>query len=292
MEPLVTEAMKKADPRLAQLGQLRKAWMNGILFYLARDVPLVRGHTLYIDSQWSLTSISQQQFWPDFQLANCGNGNVHGVLSVDVSDWDTPGIGGKKAIECTRATEIADEVWEQLKRHLNKDKVRLDDSNLVRWFLDPDVVFPNPPKVPVNLEPLLINTIGSWEYRPKAKTAIANFFLASDYVRTNTDLATMESANEAARRAVNAILQAESSPAKRCKVWRLEEPWIFAPLRGYDRWRFKRGLPHDPRLIRLALLFFVPMWHFLHLGWKVFRFVQSLGGIISRPETSKSNPAR
>jgi uncharacterized protein with NAD-binding domain and iron-sulfur cluster len=292
MEPLVTEAMKKADPRLAQLGQLKKAWMNGILFYLARDVPLVRGHTLYIDSQWSLTSISQQQFWPDFQLANCGNGTVHGVLSVDVSDWDTPGIGGKKAIECTRATEIADEVWEQLKRHLNKDKVRLDDSNLVRTFLDPDVVFPNPQGVPVNLEPLLINTIGSWEYRPKAKTAIANFFLASDYVRTNTDLATMESANEAARRAVNAILQAESSPAKRCKVWRLEEPWIFAPLRGYDRWRFKRGLPHDPRLIRLALLFFVPMWHFLHLGWKVFRFVQSLGGIISRPETSKSNPAR
>jgi hypothetical protein len=35
-----------------------------IMFYLDRDVSLVNGHTLYIDSQWALTSISQAQFWP------------------------------------------------------------------------------------------------------------------------------------------------------------------------------------------------------------------------------------
>ena len=34
-------------------------------------------------------------------------------------------------------------------------------------------------------------------------------FLAADYVRTNTDLTTMEGANEAARRAVNCIIDAE-----------------------------------------------------------------------------------
>ena len=38
-------------------------------------------------------------------------------------------------------------------------------------------------------------------------TAIPNLFLASDYVQTFTDLATMEGANEAARRAVNGILE-------------------------------------------------------------------------------------
>jgi uncharacterized protein with NAD-binding domain and iron-sulfur cluster len=37
---------------------------------------------------------------------------------------------------------------------------------------------------------------------------IPNLFLASDYVRTHTDLATMEGANEAARRAVNGLLDA------------------------------------------------------------------------------------
>ena len=60
----------------------------------------------------------------------------------------------------------------------------------------------------INLEPLLVNTVGSWAWRPNAATAIENLFLASDYVRTYTDLATMEGANEAARRAVNGILDA------------------------------------------------------------------------------------
>ena len=54
-----------------------------------------------------------------------------------------------------------------------------------------------------NAEPLLVNLVNTWALRPEATTAIPNLFLASDYVRTHTDLATMEGANEAARRAVN-----------------------------------------------------------------------------------------
>src|SRR5262249_1526638 len=60
-------------------------------------------------------------------------------------------------------------------------------------------------------EPLLVNAVRTWADRPDAFTNIPNFFLASDYVRTFTDLATMEGANEAARRAVNAILSASGS---------------------------------------------------------------------------------
>ena len=48
----------------------------------------------------------------------------------------------------------------------------------------------------------------SWALRPEATTATPNLFFASDYVRTHTDLATMERANEAARRAVNGMLDA------------------------------------------------------------------------------------
>ena len=84
----------------------------------------------------------------------------------------------------------------------------------------------------MNLEPLLINTAGSWEDRPEAVTAIENLFLASDYVRTHTDLATMEGANEAARRAVNGILDTTGSTQPRCPVWKLSEPAMFAPARA------------------------------------------------------------
>jgi hypothetical protein len=54
----------------------------------------------------------------------------------------------------------------------------------------------------------------------------------------------MEGANEAARRATNAILEREGSSSPRAGVWPLQEPDFFAPMRDYDRLRFKLGLPH------------------------------------------------
>ena len=95
----------------------------------------------------------------------------------------------------------------------------------------------------LNLEPLLVNLVNTWQLRPDAATRIPNLFLASDYVRTNTDLATMEGANEAARRAVNAIITASGSSASPCQIWQLHEPEIFAPLRFFDRLRYQAGLP-------------------------------------------------
>ena len=123
----------------------------------------------------------------------------------------------------------------------------LDDANVIDFFLDPAISFPNPSQA-ANAEPLLINTPGSWDHRPKARTAIPNFFLAADFVRTCTDLATMEAANEAARYAVNAILKAEGSTKKPCDTWEFKEPRILAPFRLLDRllWRLNRKPPKPP----------------------------------------------
>ena len=49
----------------------------------------------------------------------------------------------------------------------------------------------------------------------------------------------MEGANEAARRAVNAILAASGARAPTCQVWKLREPAIFAPARALDRLRWR-----------------------------------------------------
>jgi uncharacterized protein with NAD-binding domain and iron-sulfur cluster len=244
MTGLVTDGIKSAAPSLAHLDKLETRWMNGIQFYLKDDVPLVHGHSNYLDSPWALTSISQRQFWPGIDFAGLGDGNVRGILSVDISDWDTPGIVyGKAATSCT-AAEIKTEAWAQLKTHLNTGgRETLSDGNLVSWFLDPDIQFPNPSSA-TNAEPLLINPAGSLQYRPDASTEIPNLFLASDYVRTYTDLATMEGANEAARRAVNGILDASGSNAAKAQLWPFQEPDIFKPMREYDLLRFKLGLPH------------------------------------------------
>ena len=115
---LMADEMKAIDPRLASLEFLQTRWMNGVMFYLARDVPLVHGHVIYIDSPWALTSISQAQFWPGVVLTARGNGQAHGILSVDVSEWQQPGmLYGKPAMQCSKS-EIVAEVWAQLKAHL------------------------------------------------------------------------------------------------------------------------------------------------------------------------------
>ena len=238
--PLVTDAMRAAEPLLGGLGQMETRWMNGVLYYLRTDLPIVHGHAIYIDSPWALTSISQPQFWQAIDLSTMGNGEVQGVLSVDVSDWTTTGLCIEKpALQCTKE-EVIHEVWEQLKRHLNVDgAVVLRDEDVVTAFVDTDIEFSNPHPT-INLEPLLINTAGSWDLRPEANSAIENLFLASDYVRTYTDLATMEGANEAARRAVNGILDTIGSGAERCRIWPLHEPAVFAPFRAIDGWWYRR----------------------------------------------------
>jgi 15-cis-phytoene desaturase len=244
MTGLVTDELKSAAPSLANLDKLQTRWMNGIQFYLKDDVPLVHGHSNYLDSPWALTSVSQRQFWPVVDFAALGGGNVGGILSVVISDWDAAGIVyGKPATRCT-AEEIKNEAWAQLKTHLNTGAAEpISDSNLLSWFLDPDIQFPNPSTV-TNAEPLLINPAGSLQYRPQASLEIPNLFLASDYVRTYTDLATMEGANEAARRSVNALIDATGSTATKAQLWPFQEPEIFKPMRDYDLMRFKLGLPH------------------------------------------------
>ncbi len=97
---------------------------------------------------------------------------------------------------------------------------------------------------PQNREQLLIHPTGTLYHRPSARTAVPNFFLAGDYVRTDVDLATMEGANGvSARRAVNALLDADNSGAERCHIWELFRPPEMEPQR-VDEVRYQLGLPN------------------------------------------------
>ncbi len=229
------------------------SWMNGIQYYLLNDVPIANGHEILPRTAWALTAISQAQFWQKFDLTDYGDGTVQGIISVDISDWSTPGLLlNKPAMECT-PDEVAEEVWYQLKQAINtRYSQLLTDTNLHSWFLDPDIQRSEQnPHLNINLEPLLVNLINSWELRPLPTTKLSNLFLAADYVKNNTDLATMEGANEAAKRTVNAILDYDASRVKRCSIYPLHEFWYLRLLQSYDNYRYNRGLPwkQSPPLI-------------------------------------------
>ena len=252
--PLLNGRLLAAAPALVNLHTLAAnvEWMNGVQFYLHRDVPTAHGHVIHVDTEWALTSISPLQFWRNVPPEQFGDSDVRGIFSIDVSDWTAPGADGRPAIQCSRE-EVVREVWRQLKQSINTDVELLRDQDLHSWFLDPDIE-----SDPVhggslrNVEPLLVNLIDTWALRPEATTAIPNLFLASDYVRTYTDLATMEGANEAARRAVNGILDAVKFDGARCDLWPLQEPEILAPWRLHDAARYAAGLPWDDSLMQIA----------------------------------------
>jgi uncharacterized protein with NAD-binding domain and iron-sulfur cluster len=249
---LVSPELAALDPALQRLRAIDVdslvSWMVGIQFFLYEDVPLVRGHAFYPDSPWGLTSISQPQFWRDLGLfrRRYGGGDVGGLISVDISDWETPGeLVKKPARECT-PDEIAREVWNQLAVALNSDvpgEEILRDELLHSWHLDDELDFSAglPPK---NNARLLVHPPGSWAIRPEARTEVPNLVLAADFVRTATDLATMEGANEAARRAVNALLDRAGSNAVRAGVWPLEEPSGLAPWKRLDAKLYRAGKSH------------------------------------------------
>ena len=310
---IIKSELDRYDPTFKNIRDLAKniAWMNGIQFYLKEDVSITHGHVLLVDTPWALTAISQKQFWSNTDLNEYGDGQVKGILSVDISDWEESiGIKIEKIAKNCTNEEIKEEVWAELKKSLNVNGTEiLKDENLHSWFLDPAIVDPAKKflnkinqqnnkqvtrssnkafaeladelggdeqdtetllkalvdqgsvkktvkenreivyeavlELKSNLEPLLVNLVNTWQLRPDAFTRIPNLFLASDYVRTNTDLATMEGANEAARRAVNAILEVSGSCACPCKIWELHEPEIFAPLRWHDSIRYQQGLPWE-----------------------------------------------
>jgi 15-cis-phytoene desaturase len=260
---LISEDMLNVDPSLKNIIKLAPnvEWMNGIQFYLNREVNLNRGHTMYTGSNWSLTSISQMQFWPDYDLKRRGNGKVVSILSVDISNWSALGNFNHMAARDCSKNEIQKEVWEQLKQELNfGDEQVLSDDMVEEYYLDEDIVHTIEPMSDVmtarlspikqetlnkvfNLEPLLVNQCNTWAIRPNAHTGIKNLFLASDYVKTNTDLATMEGANEAARRAVNSILLASGSDEDYCDIWAMHTPFLLKPLQMIDHLNFEKGLP-------------------------------------------------
>lgn len=235
--------LRAADPMLGRCDRLETDWMTGIQFYLTERAPLVHGHLNCIDSPWSLTAIQQAEHWParDFP-ADYGDGVAVDCLSVDISDWDEPGIlYGKPAKQCTRE-EVAREVWAQLKASLNDTgKTLLADRTLHSWFLDPGVEGLGTPH-PTNQDQLLIHPTGTFHHRPSADTRIPNFFLSGDYVAVDIDLATMEGANASARAAVNALLEKDGSAAGRCAVLPMYRAPEMESFKRHDLWRHRLGL--------------------------------------------------
>ena len=243
--PLLSRSLLAADPALEGIRSLQVDWMAGIQYYLPKKIDMTHGHVTYVDAPWALTSLTQAQFWAerDFPRAY-GDGRAVDCLSMDISDWDTPGLLVKKpAKRCTQA-EIRREVWHQITEHLKDTDPAILQMGPLRAFLDPGIAWDKRRRRNSNATPLLVNTVGSWNKRPKARTKVPNLFLSGDYVQTDIDLATMEGANESGRAAVAGLLDAAGSNAAKPKMYTLYDPPEFEAAKQADKLLYAQGLPH------------------------------------------------
>jgi hypothetical protein len=243
------------------------AHLSGIQFYFPSDARWLQGHTIYMDSPWSLSSISQPQFWE--RQRGWWDG-YRGLLSVDISDWGTDDGHGNVAWTSTRQT-IAQSVWRQIyDRTPVAQRPQLPTPML--FHLDQHIEFDAPGlggRPRRNRTPLLVNRTGVYRQRPGrlgpdgyevfAAPAMGRVVLAGTYMQTYTRLTTMEAANESARHAVNGVLAAAGWTGVRCRTWDPERPEdLELPDLQYfvdlDRELVARGLPHLVDVLSLQSL--------------------------------------
>jgi 15-cis-phytoene desaturase len=245
---LVTPALADAEPALARLASVDIAttlsWMIGAQFFLAEDLPLCEGHLFFPRSPWSLTAISQGQFWNRGArgMTRYGDGRLRGILSVDVSSCFSPDADGVRVADERTRDGILRRVLAQLLDALDRPTARRLERAVYAAHLD-DEVRVGPAGVE-NAARLLVHPPGSWHQRPGATLTLPNLFLAADYVQTSVDLASMEGANEAGRRAARGVLRACGLDDSRVKLFSFEALDRFGALKAIDRRLHRAGLPH------------------------------------------------
>ncbi|MGH9884086.1 MAG: hypothetical protein ACREBE_01050, partial [bacterium] len=226
--------------RTVGIGQDRFQTFSGIQLYFAERIAFANGHIYYAQSPYGLSAVSQIQYW-----AAAGSevrGGLLGNLSIDIGNWrrdrDVPSPNDLSP------HGLAEAIWSQITTRPT-DRTRrppayfhIDDLIQYSWVGAPGghVLRPR-----WNRSPYLVNRTGEqalrpcgdpwstlsrrlrgrlpgigqrfgtdqglWQHRDGGYVMhFGNLVFAGTYMRTFTRLATMESANESARHAVNAIL--------------------------------------------------------------------------------------
>jgi uncharacterized protein with NAD-binding domain and iron-sulfur cluster len=249
-------------------------WMAGVQFYMRSPLNVEAGHMVFADSEWSLTAIDQTRFWRDARIPKgvqsilsvdisawdrpgrhtkkeafrCTRAEIAEEVWHQIAD-SLNRKGGQTVLreemlltgKLAGSYHLDDNVSERYDRakqaeYSRAQAVRFSADDRLAGSSTEDAPFIFGDRLEMNVEPLLINRPGSLALRPSpGSKAISNMFLAADYVDTATNLACMEGANEAARLAVNAILETSGSSRAPCRTWDFADRDVFSTLAAIAR---------------------------------------------------------
>ncbi|WP_308192351.1 hydroxysqualene dehydroxylase [Gordonia zhenghanii] len=233
------------DPKLGHIGGLGAGWMNNLQFYLRKPPSLAYSAVVVPDHPWSMSGFFLGFQWRDRIAKRYGDGSVHQILSLIVSQWDTKGPGmtivSKRADRCSRQ-EVFQEVWGTLKERFGDLDPAFRDDNLIRWTIDPGITWSEGNHGVVrNSDPLSTNEVNTWDRRPAGPTGIKNFFIGGDFNATYLYVGAMDSAAEGGRQAARAVVEASGRKAKDVEVFPYLKPAAMNGIWAEDKRRYRRG---------------------------------------------------
>jgi hypothetical protein len=171
-----------------------------------------------------------------------GDGGLAGILSVDISSCFVPDDDGVRLVDEVSRDGILDRVLRQILVSLTPTVRRKLERSVFARHLDAEVRVG--PDGVTNAGRLLVHPPGSRHQRPEAILSIPNLFLAADFVRTSMDLASMEGANEAGRRAARGALAHLGLDPAPVEIFSYDGLDNFRRLRAVDDWLHGAGMPH------------------------------------------------
>ena len=217
--PLLDDSIFRVAPAIFDVKMLQAFPMAALSLYFDRKLANIPPEHVGLDnSQHQLSFIDISQTW---------SGLTNTVLDVVASDFITLANLPDAEVTETIITELMG-YFPEIKREM-----------ITKTYLQPHV-----------LQPLFINLVGSWLFRPDPSkpTQLTNAFLAGDYCQTYVDLATLEGATEAGLRAAEALRQAVKLP----------DPIPVQPVKAPPRWILVIG-----RIVLLPAAAVAKLWTLL-----------------------------
>lgn len=165
-----------AAPGLFNVRYIRTQPMAALDMYLTRRYAgLPEDHVNLMDSKFGLSFIDVSQIWQGYNTT---------VLNIIASDFTT--------LETLSSEDAVTQIVDEIRRYLPG----LEWSDIKKTNFQSNIN-----------EPLFMNDVGVWQYRPKAKTELTNLYLAGDYCRSHIDLVCMEGAITTGLQAAKALLE-------------------------------------------------------------------------------------
>ncbi len=246
-DPVLREASPPLDKLLKLPARASLRNMVGVQFFLNAPRPLVKGLVNYMGSEWGVTSLCEPQYWDSsvYKLPeDCSE--VFSAIATKLP------LDDQNNIDLT-IEQVKGRFLELLSGYTGPDGAPLvDQAKLIHIHIDKELENAPGGHGLVNHTPHLIHPPAFQAVRVDPDIELENLFMAGDHVSSNTDVATMESANETGRNAVNALLR-RLGLGDKCETFDLlaiEEPKWLKDLKAKDPYPG----PLDNQLLELEQL--------------------------------------